>query len=547
MRALHPARPAVGPAVLIALGSIAIVIFASLFDGSFVQNDTAQYVSMAENLMAGQGLATSLVWTAEHHLLGGLPVAQTNMPPGYPMLIALVSQLGVEPLRAALLVSVACFSVIPLVLYQILRAGGQPAVRCLAMSGVWLVLPVVWFNVLACLSEMSYTLLTVLSLACVTRSDRDPANRHAWLFAAGTLAGLSFIVRYAGIVFIASLGGLFLLRAAHRREARSVWNLLLVASPSAALALMLLVRNYWLAGRLAGGLRGDEGNSTSAVLQSVYWSLSEVSGFSKAGLLRGDLPEWVLVLFVVSTLGCLTLGLRLTVNWSVLRAPGPQSHAWLALVYVAGTLGAIMIAAKAHASGVVSSRYLVPLVPFALLLVASGLDLIHCDPRSRRQRTMAAALRWGAFAVFLVGQVNVAGYQRGVLLERPYRQIDSALQQPFGSGTLRDFLRQRVAQGAPLLGNEAQLTGAVLDRPAVGLPGPGYTHTIWTEDEARRVVGKYRIAYVLFFPHLFDLSSPDAVNQTFFRDLKQGRVPPWLEPTFSSASVRLYRVNASGA
>jgi len=134
MRALHPARSAVGPAVLIALGSIAIVIFASLFDGSFVQNDTAQYVSMAENLMAGQGLATSLVWTAEHHLLGGLPVAQTNMPPGYPMLIALVSQLGVEPLRAALLVSVACFSVIPLVLYQILRAGGQPAVRCLAMA-----------------------------------------------------------------------------------------------------------------------------------------------------------------------------------------------------------------------------------------------------------------------------------------------------------------------------------------------------------------------------------------------------------------------------
>jgi len=47
----------------------------------------------------------------------------------------------------------------------------------------------------------------------------------------------------------------------------------------------------------------------------------------------------------------------------VLRAPGPQSHVSLALVYVAGTLVAVMIAAKAHASGVVSSRYLVPLIP----------------------------------------------------------------------------------------------------------------------------------------------------------------------------------------
>src|SRR2546422_6222962 len=177
MQALRPPRHDTGPAVLLALGGVAILIFASLFDGSFVQNDTAQYVSIAKNLMARQGAATSLVWTAEHHLLGGLPVAQTNVPPGYPMLIALVSQLGVEPLRAALLVSVACFSVIPLVMYQILRAGGRPAVQCLALSGIWLVLPVVWFNVLACLSEMSYTLLTVLSLACVTRSDRDPANR----------------------------------------------------------------------------------------------------------------------------------------------------------------------------------------------------------------------------------------------------------------------------------------------------------------------------------------------------------------------------------
>ena len=87
----------------------------------------------------------------------------------------------------------------------------------------------------------------------------------------------------------------------------------------------------------------------------------------------------------------------------------------------------------------------------------------------------------------------------------------------------------------------------VLDRPVVGLPGPMYTRTTWTEDEARRVIAQYGVAYVVFFPHLFDPSAPEVVNQTFFRNLKQGRVPSWLEPTFSSASVRLYHVNASGA
>src|SRR5262249_13801989 len=129
----------------------------------------------------------------------------------------------------------------------------------------------------------------------------------------------------------------------------------------------------------------------------------------------------------------------------------------------------------------------------------------------------------------------------------PYRQIDRALQQAFGSGTLRDFLSRRVTLRTPLLGNEAQLTGVILDKPVVGLPGPMFTRTTWTEDEARHVVANDGVGYVLLVPHLFDPSAPELVNQTFFRQLKQGRVPSWLEPTFSSASVRLYHVNASGA
>ena len=56
-------------------------------------------------------------------------------------------------------------------------------------------------------------------------------------------------------------------------------------------------------------------------------------------------------------------------------------------------------------------------------------------------------------------------------------------------------------------------------------------------------VAKYRVAYIVFFPYLFDLAAPEAANQIFFRNLEQGRVPSWLEPAFSSASVRLYRVN----
>jgi hypothetical protein len=547
MRTFCSSRQDAGRAVLIVLGCVAMVIFANLFDGSFVLPDSAQYLSMAKNVMAGHGVATSLVWTEEHHRLGGMPVPQTNLPPGYPILIVLVSQLGVDPLRAAFLVSLVCFSIVPLVLYRILRAGGRPAVQSVVVSGTWLVLPIVWANVLACLSEMSYTLLTLLSLACVGQSERRPTNRNAWLLLAGTLAGLSFTVRYAGIIYITSLGALFLLRAAGRRDVRSIRELVLVGGPPTAFVLALFVRNYRLAGTFAGGVLMDESNSTGAVLYSMYWALSEVFGYSKTGLLRGDPVELFLVLFVVSALGCLAAGLRLTVNWRALRAAGTDTHGVLSSIYVVGSLVVVVITAKAHTAGTVDARYLLPLIPFALLLVPYGQNLIRCASPSRRQQTMAAALRWGVLAVFVAGQVSVVGDFLDMRRTSGYRQIDRALHEAFGPATLRDFLNQRITVNAPLLGNSPQLIGAVLGKPVVGLPGPWYTRTVWTEDEARRVVARYGVAYVVFFPDLFDLSQPDVANQIFFRDLKQGRVPRWLEPTYSSASVRLYQVNPPGA
>src|SRR5215813_13479146 len=531
------------PVVLLALVAVAIAILVSLFDGSFVQNDSAQYVSMAENLRAGHGVATSLVWTEEHLRLGSLPVAQTNLPPGYPMLIALVSLLGVDSLRAGFLVSLACFSSIPLLIYRILTITDRSSIVCLAVSSAWFIFPVVWVNILGCLSEMSYTLFTVLSLTAIGESEHVPAKQNAWLLLAGICGGLAFMVRYAGIIYIASLGALFLLRLAHRRDARSLRALLLVGGPPMAFVVVLFARNYGLTGTLAGGVRADEGNSMVAVLRSLYWSVGEMLGFSKSGLLRGDLPEWLLVLLVVSGLGCLAAGLRLTINRSAFRAAGADTYRALSLIYVVGTLAFIVMAAKAHASGVFMSRYLLPLIPFLLVLVPYGLDLVRFEPASRGQKAMANALCWGAITVLLAGQVNVAARQMRVLAASPYHQIDRALQQPFGSSTLRDFLSRRVTLSTPLLGNEAHLTGVVLDRPVVGLPGPMYTRTTWTEDEARRVVAKYGVGYVVFFPHLFDPSAPEVVNQTFFRDLEQGRIPSWLKPTFSSASVRLYQVD----
>ena len=116
-------------------------------------------------------------------------------------------------------------------------------------------------------------------------------------------------------------------------------------------------------------------------------SVSELLGFSRSGLLRGDVPEWLLVLLVVTGLGCLAGGLRLTINWSALRALAADACASLSLIYVVGTVAFIVMAAKAHASGVFMSRYLLPLIPFVLVLVPYGLDLIRFESASGSGRS----------------------------------------------------------------------------------------------------------------------------------------------------------------
>jgi hypothetical protein len=528
--------------VLAALGLLSAAGFSMAFDPAYFQSDSAQYISTAKSLLAGHGPATTIVWTAEHHLLGGLPVAQTNFPPGYPVLVAVVAAMGIEPVRAALGATVFAFCAIPLLIYWLLRTDGRAPAASLAMAATWFAIPFVWFNVLACLSEMTYTLLTLLTLICLRQSERDRTSWPAWLVLAGVCAGVAFTVRYAAVPFIMTIGAVLFARALTRRDARSLVMSVLVSAPAAAFVLTIAARNYGLTGRFVGGLLAEDGNSLTAVLHSVYWSLSEISGFSKADLVRGA-PAECLVLLVAALLLWLALasGANVHLNRTAVRAVWHNTTAVVSLIYVVGSVVFIIVAAKSHVSGVVATRYLIPLIPFVLLLGPAAAGLLRVE-MTGRPRAAAMALGWSAVAVFLLGQFDVAMSHRATPGQTRGRYINGALEQRVGTMTLREFLSARVTRAAPLLGNEAQLIGAALDRPVVGLPGSSYTRTIWTEDETRRTVARYGIGWVLFLPDLLDAGEREAANQPFFVSLKQGHVPSWLAPACQSNCVRLYQV-----
>lgn len=531
-------------ALLALLVGVSLVGLIALYDPSFITIDGAFFVSAAKNLASGQGFATSIVWSDEAYLLGGMPASQTNNPPGYPLLIALVSRLGVDPPYAAFLVSLLSFGGIPLIVYEILRTAGHTPLRSFAISAVWLAAPFAWFNVLGCMSEMSFAMLTLVSLRCAMQSERDPGPRDLWLLASGTVAGLAFTVRYQGVFYVISLGLFFLLRVVRQRDRQSARALILVAGPASVFVLFLFLRNYLLTGKLEGGLI-PEHRSLLEVLRTAGWAFGGLSGFTESGLLGGDVPE---VMFVIVAAAGLVGGVwwigRLRIDRSALRAALAKTHVSFSLAYVTVSVILIVEGAQNYATGNIGPRYLLVLIPFGLLCLAEGVGLVGFAPR-RSWHARAARLWLGAAVVVLVaGQVNVFHRHWQTLTQgNPYRTIRDVLQRPLAGETLVQFLRDRVTTASPLLGNEAQLLGAVLDRPVLGLTQASYTRRVWTEDQVSRLVASYGVAYVAFFPDLFDPTHPENRNRPFFHQLERGEVPAWLMAIVVAPDVRLYRVD----
>jgi 4-amino-4-deoxy-L-arabinose transferase-like glycosyltransferase len=523
-----------------------LVGFVTLYDPSFIDIDGAFYVNAAKNLASGRGFTTSILWNEEHFRLGRIPAPQTIFPPGYPLLIALVSRVGVDPPYAAFLVSLVSFAAIPLVVYKILRTAGHTRLGSFAVGAVWLGSAFAWFNVLRGMSEMPFILLTLLSLRCVMQSERRPGRRDLWLAAAGTVAGLAFTVRYQGIFYVIGLGCFFLLRLIRQRDWASARALILVAGSASVFVLPFFIRNHVLTGKLTGTMIPGE-RSLLEVLRTLLSALGGLSGFTKSGLLGGDVPEVVFVLVMVVGLagGVCWIG-RLTIDRSALWAALAKTHVSLSLVYLIVSVGLSVERARQYASGQIDARYLLALVPFGLLCLPVGARLV-CFTPSRAWHARAARLWLGAVVVVLVaGQVSVVqlNWDRLDTHANPYRAIRDALERPLAGEPLIRFLQARVTEAGPLLGNETQLLGAVLDRPVLGLATASYTRKVWTEDQVRRLVATYGVAYVAFFPDLFDPADPEDRNRPFFHELKRGSVPPWLGVILVAPDVQLYRVEA---
>jgi hypothetical protein len=530
--------------LLIAAAALASgMALAVLSDDSRIATDTAHYMAVATNLLEGQGITTDIVYYEDHHRQGTIPARQTVWPPGYPALIALLGLTGLTVESAAFVVTLLAHVLTPVLLALALLAAGvrRPVAAAAAIACAACALPASY--VLARLSEPVFTCLTLASFACVVAHVSRVNARGAWLLGAGAFAALAFVVRYPGVFFIAALGLVFGVRLLRRRDARSLRECVLVLAIPAATALALVLYNLAVTDRLSGNPPTHDGAAPLHLVKFLYWSIAKVFGFAAPVAVS----TLVLALLALGTLGVLALVARRV--WRPFRSAGEGEAfhvAWsLSLAYGAVTLAGLAYLGATAADWYLSDRYLTQLLPFVLVLVACAATWLLADRRSdERVFRVGGAVAFGLLAAgFLLGQSRVVQAEREwYAADDRYRTMAAALESLHGGQTLLEYLQANVSERTPVLASEAELLGAILDRPVIGLPEDRFTDRTFDTAEVARLVRAYGVRFVLVFPRAHGPGSQVQANQPFMTQLLGRQVPPWLTLVSDQPALQVYSV-----
>ena len=238
--------------------------------------DSMNYVDVARRIAAGDGLVQSTGGFNQPFYLSGdldLPSAFTAQPPGYPLAIAFLARLGLEPADAALVVSALAYVAILALVYLLAKRIGGSSVGAIALGAALLYVPLVHSG-RAALSEclaVAVVLTFFLLLDWLVERPRAEVSgastqggRPYWWslrlpLTLGLLAGVAFGIRYS-LWALALIGCAALwFTGAARRGARTASGHGYAAVALAVGALLpmawILTRNQAVGGTLPAGRR----------------------------------------------------------------------------------------------------------------------------------------------------------------------------------------------------------------------------------------------------------------------------------------------------
>ena len=165
-------------------------------DGPQLGNDGYQYLSVADNLLDGNGPSTSIIHFDEQQYLGTLPAPQTVFPPGYSVLVAAARWTGLSPVIAGASVSIGAIILLVFIFVIIayrLRFG--PWVRR-ALTGALILNVATPLYAISIGSGALFAVVYLLAVACLIRGeDAESGPRLSYIMAAAIFLGIGLLVR----------------------------------------------------------------------------------------------------------------------------------------------------------------------------------------------------------------------------------------------------------------------------------------------------------------------------------------------------------------
>jgi len=525
-----------GGVVLTASISILVSLFLySIYDVSFLTTDSAQYISVAKNILLGNGFSTDLVYYEQHYQIGGLPVPQTVFPPGYSLLIAMPIALGINPVAASFLVNSVSFFLIPLLMYRILSVSGFTQGLSLIPPLLWMSMYINWFFVLISVSEVSFVLFVLGSVLCYLEYENRNHDVRFLLLSAAFI-GFSFLIRYAGLFFMLAMLLYQLGAMLQTRSLRRMPDFLLYAFLTFLFVVLVFGRNYYYVGYLTGGVKIANPSSLFELIQSFYWAILKLVGV--AGTSYWDvIGRYLLLIILLPLLYAIFVVIRRERDF----AHGKARIILLSVLMIIVYLSFLVYLAASNDRQYLNERYLMPLLPFVLMLITV---LSAFVVRELRNKKMIPVFVYSMILfVLLISQTGRFLQELDWITGRQeYETLTEAMSTPNGNTTYLNYMKENISKEHPLLMPNGQLAGIYLDVPVVGLTQSLFTNRIWTDSEVKKLAKQYQIEHILFLKTPYLRENPANRNKIFFNKLHNGPVPEWIEILYDSDKFSIYKV-----
>ena len=220
----------------LALAATAMVFVRTAEFGIGLSPDSTQYISMARNLLTG----------TDDFAGGSLRPA---WPPLFVLVVSVPGVIGADPLATASILNPLLLGVLCLVSgLWIYRRTRAPLVTIAVTAVLAVSIPLARVASFAW-TEPLFILLTTSSILTIGQFLRSGSRHVLWL--AGFFAAAACLTRYAGVALVASVA-IVLTTTPGIPHRRRIWDVLVFAAIAMAPVTLWLLRNYLVAGTIAG-------------------------------------------------------------------------------------------------------------------------------------------------------------------------------------------------------------------------------------------------------------------------------------------------------